>query len=76
MPNTIAYCARCSRELGPEEQKHGVPVCSTHGTEGTAPLECGCIPHKLGRTLWGSFYCETEQQGYCNFECPHDDDGE
>jgi hypothetical protein len=41
------------------------------------PLPCGCVPHttrmrdnSLGQPLW----CDTEQQAYCNFECPHQDD--
>jgi len=39
-----------------------------------APLDCGCIPHVTRiRGMWG-FYCETEDQGYCNFECPHQDE--
>jgi len=43
-----------------------------HGT----PLDCGCIPHvtRMG-PVWG-FYCETEDQPYCNFECSHDEDEE
>lgn len=41
--------------------------------EGT-PADCGCIPHNTYmRGMWG-FYCETEDQGYCNFECPHDEE--
>lgn len=36
--------------------------------------DCGCIPHQTTtRGIWG-FYCITEDQGYCNFECPHEDD--
>lgn len=36
------------------------------------PAPCGCIPHHTYmRGMWG-FYCETEQQPYCNFECYHD----
>lgn len=39
-------------------------------------LDCGCIPHYTHmRGMWG-FYCETEDQGYCNFECPHYDENE
>ena len=37
------------------------------------PLECGCRPHVTEMTAWG-FHCVTEDQGYCNFECPHDDE--
>jgi hypothetical protein len=40
-------------------------------------LPCGCVPHatrmrdnSLGQPLW----CDTEQQAYCNFECPHEND--
>jgi hypothetical protein len=41
--------------------------------EGDA-LPCGCVPHHTYmRGMWG-FYCETEDQGYCNFECPHEDE--
>ena len=43
-----------------------------HGAEyltGTA-LDCGCIPHSTRPGGMG-VYCETEGQGYCNFECPH-----
>lgn len=36
-------------------------------------LPCGCIPHKTRMTGFG-FTCDTEQQGYCNFECPHQED--
>lgn len=37
-------------------------------------LPCGCVPHKTRpNDLWGGIYCDTEQQGYCNFECPHED---
>jgi hypothetical protein len=34
----------------------------------TTRLDCGCLGHKtrMGE-VWG-FYCEAEQQGYCNFE--------
>ncbi|MFC3504484.1 hypothetical protein ACFOOK_26430 [Micromonospora krabiensis] len=40
------------------------------------PLPCGCVPHSTRmRGVWG-FYCDTEQQGYCNFECPHEDEDE
>lgn len=50
------------------ETEHGLEVL-----EGPA-LECGCIPHATTmRGMWG-FYCDTEDQGYCNFECPHDCD--
>lgn len=31
---------------------------------------CDCVRHKTRMTAWG-LYCDTEQQGYCNFECPH-----
>lgn len=38
------------------------------------PLPCGCIPHEIRpNDLWGGIYCDTEKQGYCNFECPHDE---
>lgn len=39
-------------------------------------LPCGCVPHstRMGG-MWG-FYCDTERQGYCNFECPHEDEEE
>ena len=38
--------------------------------EGT-PAECGCILHSTyTRGMWG-FYCETEDNAYCNHECPH-----
>lgn len=41
--------------------------------EGT-PADCGCIPHHTYmRGMWG-FFCETEDQPYCNFECPHDEE--
>lgn len=37
-------------------------------------LPCGCIPHKTRpNDLWGGIYCDTEKQGYCNFECPHEE---
>lgn len=36
-------------------------------------LPCGCIPHNTYMTGFG-FHCETEDQGYCNFECPHDEE--
>lgn len=40
----------------------------------TKVLDCGCVPHVTRmRGMWG-FYCETEDQGYCNFECPHEDE--
>lgn len=39
----------------------------------TGQLSCGCIPHTTQMTPFG-FRCVTEDQGYCNFECPHDDD--
>lgn len=32
--------------------------------------DCGCFPHVTYMTGFG-FHCETEDQGYCNFECPH-----
>lgn len=35
-------------------------------------LPCGCIPHQTRMTDWG-FRCDTEGQGYCNFECPHEE---
>lgn len=38
-------------------------------------LPCGCIPHNTYGTGFG-FHCETEDQGYCNFECYHDDEDE
>lgn len=34
---------------------------------------CGCFPHVTYMTGFG-FHCETEDQGYCNFECPHEED--
>lgn len=36
-------------------------------------LPCGCRPHITRMTGFG-FHCETEDQGYCNFECPHEDE--
>ena len=39
------------------------------------PLPCGCFPHVTRMTEWG-FHCATENQGYCNFECPHEEDEE
>lgn len=38
-------------------------------------LPCGCYPHvrTFVSKFWGS-RCEVEQQGYCNFECPHEED--
>ena len=40
------------------------------------PAACGCIFHSTYmRGMWG-FYCETEDNAYCNHECPHDDDDE
>lgn len=42
---------------------------------GAIPMDCGCIPHLTYMTEWG-FHCETENQGYCNFECPHEDEDE
>lgn len=38
------------------------------------PLPCGCVPHKTHMSTFGTaLYCETEQQPYCNFECPHEE---
>lgn len=35
-------------------------------------LACGCIPHITRMSHFGTaVYCETEQNAYCNFECPH-----
>lgn len=36
------------------------------------PLECGCVPHRLIVTDRTPVFCLAEQQGYCNFECPHE----
>lgn len=36
------------------------------------PLECGCVPHRTRMTGMG-FTCIAEDQGYCNFECPHEE---
>lgn len=45
-------------------------------SEGEA-LPCGCIPHVLRLSpLSGNVCCETEDNPYCNFECPHDDEGD
>lgn len=38
-------------------------------------LPCGCRPHYTRMTQWG-FRCDTEDQGYCNFECPHEEEDE
>lgn len=38
------------------------------------PLPCGCYPHVTKtHPVWG-FQCVTEDQAYCNFECPHEED--
>ena len=38
------------------------------------PLPCGCIPHETHMSHFGTaLYCETEQNPYCNFECPHEE---
>jgi hypothetical protein len=34
--------------------------------------ECGCWPHRLRTTAMG-MTCLAEDQGYCNFECPHEE---
>jgi hypothetical protein len=39
----------------------------------TGSLSCGCTPHTTQMRPMG-FHCVTEQQGYCNFECPHEED--
>lgn len=39
-------------------------------------LSCGCVPHKVRMTDHWGLYCDTEQQPYCNFECPHEDEAE
>lgn len=36
-------------------------------------MPCGCVPHKTRMTQWG-FRCDTEDQPYCNFECPHEEE--
>lgn len=39
------------------------------------PLPCGCVPHETRMSHFGTaVYCETEQNAYCNFECPHEED--
>lgn len=44
--------------------------------DGGPTMPCGCMPHvTYMRGIWG-FYCETEDQGYCNFECPHEEEDE
>lgn len=30
-------------------------------------------PHKTGLSLWGGFFCFTENQPYCNYEAPEDE---
>lgn len=38
-------------------------------------LPCGCRPHRTRMSHFGTaLYCETEQNAYCNFECPHDEE--
>lgn len=38
----------------------------------TGTLPCGCEPHSTRQQAFWGFYCDTEQQPYCNFECPHE----
>lgn len=39
------------------------------------PLPCGCFPHVTEMSWFGTaLYCKTEQNAYCNFECPHEED--
>lgn len=47
------------------ETEHGVEQLT-----GGTPLPCGCIPHDTRPGGMG-VYCETEDNAYCNFECPH-----
>jgi hypothetical protein len=38
-------------------------------------LPCGCRPHRTRMSTFGTtLYCDTEQNAYCNFECPHEDE--
>lgn len=64
------------------------PACDGEGTSITEPgdgdkvdcpacmpyvWDCGCIAHHTKPGGMG-VYCITEQNGYCNFECPHDEE--
>lgn len=37
--------------------------------------DCGCVAHHT-RPGGAGVFCITEQNGYCNFECPHEDEDE
>lgn len=90
MTAQIAPAAPAWREATPEEVADdlaGNPLYNDEGgvlevfmtPEGLYVLEgptlpCGCVPHVTRmRGIWG-FYCQTEDQGYCNFECPHENE--
>lgn len=50
---------------------HAAEMVAFTDRKGYLMLPCGCIPHETRmRGMWG-FYCDTEEQPYCNFECPH-----
>lgn len=56
-------------DTDPEEIREILALRSRE--EALPSLPCGCTPHETRVTEWSAIYCDTEEQPYCNFECPH-----